>query len=138
MEELEKAFDIRKTVFVAEQQVPLEYEFDEFDRLDGRCRHVIAYDKKKAVGTGRVRKTGKEAKIERICILPSYRRRGIGQRIVTQLETLIKQDEVQACQLHAQKYAEEFYRNLGYETVSEPFMEDGIEHVKMVKSIKTK
>lgn len=40
-EDLKKAFDIRKEVFVEEQGVPLEDEFDEFDTLNGKCEHIL-------------------------------------------------------------------------------------------------
>jgi predicted GNAT family N-acyltransferase len=42
-EDLKTAFCIRKEVFVEEQGVPLEDEFDEFDTLSGQCKHVLVY-----------------------------------------------------------------------------------------------
>ena len=53
--DLHKAFHIRKEVFVGEQGVPLEDEFDEFDTLDGRCEHILVYYDDQPAGTGRVK-----------------------------------------------------------------------------------
>jgi predicted GNAT family N-acyltransferase len=52
-EDLRKAFDIRKAVFVEEQGVPIEDEFDEFDNLNGQCEHLLVYFEEHPVGTGR-------------------------------------------------------------------------------------
>ena len=49
---LNNAFNIRKSVFVEEQGVPLEDEFDKFDQLDGKCQHILVYIDNEPVGTG--------------------------------------------------------------------------------------
>ncbi|MFC5592010.1 GNAT family N-acetyltransferase [Sporosarcina soli] len=133
--DLERAFHIRKEVFVEEQGVPLEDEFDEFDTLDGRCEHVLVYHDEEAVGTGRLRVTDGSGKLERICILKPYRQYGLGKRIIQSLEEIAAEKDIARVKLHGQTHAENFYKKLGYETASEMFMEDGIPHILMTKEL---
>src|SRR4029077_3316998 len=77
--ELEKAFAIRVRVFVREQKVPEEIELD---RDDERAAHFLAFSGENAVGTARVVMRGKSAKIGRMAILKSYRRRGVGKKLL--------------------------------------------------------
>ncbi|GMK44820.1 GNAT family N-acetyltransferase [Paenibacillus glycanilyticus] len=135
-EELESAFSIRKKVFVEEQGVPLADEFDEFDRLDGKCEHILAYYDGEAVGTGRIRTVEGMGKLERICLLEPYRKFGIGRQIIAALEEIALEKGLPKVKLHGQTHAKGFYEKLGYEGASDEFMEDGIPHVLMTKSIK--
>lgn len=90
-QDLEKAFSIRKEVFVREQGVPLENEFDAFDKLNGQCEHILVYYEEQPVGTGRIRNVDGVGKLERICILPAYRKFGLGKVIVAALEKIADQ-----------------------------------------------
>ena len=131
--DLEKAFHIRKAVFVEEQGVPLEDEFDEFDSLGGQCEHILVYDNERAVGTGRLRVVDDFGKLERICILKPYRKYGLGKVIIRTLEEIAKDKEIDRVKLHGQTQAEGFYKKLGYHTSSNVFIEDGIPHILMIK-----
>lgn len=133
--DLEKAFHIRKEVFVVEQGVPLEDEFDEFDSLGGQCEHILVYDNEKAVGTGRLRVVDDFGKLERICILEPYRKFGLGKVIIQTLEEIVKDKEIDRVKLHGQTQAEGFYKKLGYQTSSNVFIEDGIPHILMIKEL---
>ncbi|MFB9324621.1 GNAT family N-acetyltransferase [Paenibacillus aurantiacus] len=133
--ELEAAFSIRRRVFVDEQGVPLEDEFDGFDTLDGRCDHVLAYHDGNPVGTGRMRVVDGTGKLERICILAPYRKFGIGRTIIAALEAIAAEKGLVQVKLHGQTQAEGFYLKLGYQTASDVFMEDGIPHLLMIKPI---
>ena len=133
--DLETAFHIRKEVFVKEQGVPLADEFDEFDKLYGQCDHVLVYYDEQAVGTGRVRVVDGLGKLERICILKSYRKYGLGKKIIQMLEEIAKDKGIAKVKLHGQTHAEEFYKKLGYMTSSDVFTEDGIPHILMVKEL---
>ncbi|MGE7781543.1 GNAT family N-acetyltransferase [Peribacillus sp. NPDC097264] len=136
--ELKQAFHIRSKVFVEEQGVPLEDEFDEFDTLDVQCEHILAYHNEQPVGTGRIRTVGVFGKLERICILKPYRKLGYGKLIIKALEEIAEKNEVSKVKLHGQKQAEGFYENLGYRTSSDLFMEDGIPHILMMKELSSK
>jgi predicted GNAT family N-acyltransferase len=133
--DLSKAFQIRKAVFVEEQGVPLEDEFDEFDNLNGQCEHILVYYEEKPVGTGRVRWVDEFGKLERICILDTYRKLGIGKVIITALEEIAQERGAKKVKLHGQTQAEGFYKKLGYQTSSSVFIEDGIPHYLMTKEL---
>ncbi|MBP0723641.1 GNAT family N-acetyltransferase [Bacillus sp. RG28] len=133
--DLKKAFHIRKEVFVEEQGVPLEDEFDEFDNLNEQCEHVLVYYNEQSVGTGRVRFVEDFAKLERICILKPYRKFGIGKIIIKALEEIAEKKAATKIKLHGQTHAEGFYKKLGYQPSSSIFMEDGIPHILMVKEL---
>src|SRR5690349_9916982 len=117
-DDLKQAFEIRKAVFVEEQGVPLQDEFDEFDTLNGQCEHLLAYYKEQPVGVGRLRIVNGFGKLERICILPSYRKVGLGKVIILALEELAKEKGVSKTKLHGQTHAEGFYQKFGYKTSS--------------------
>ena len=136
--DLEIAFHIRKEVFVKEQNVPLEDEFDEFDTLNELSKHILAYYNDQPVGTGRVRLVDDFGKLERICIFEPYRKFGLGKVILKTLEEIAEEKGLSQVKLHGQTHAEGFYKKLGYQTSSEMFMEDGIPHVLMMKELATK
>lgn len=131
-QELQAVFNIRIEVFVKEQGVPLEDELDEYEKT---AEHVIAYYDDKAVGTGRLRMVDGIAKLERICILPTARKFGLGRVIVEALENIGKSKGALKAKLHGQTQAEKFYNKLGYQRKSEMFMEDGIPHILMEKNL---
>ncbi|GIO18794.1 acetyltransferase [Oceanobacillus oncorhynchi subsp. incaldanensis] len=132
-QDLQKVFEIRKEIFVKEQEVSEDEEFDAFDSLDADCNHILVYYDNKPVGTGRVRAVEEVGKLERICILKPYRKYGLGKVIVQSLEEIVLQKGLTRAKLHGQTHAEGFYHKLGYETVSDEFLEDGIPHYLMVK-----
>ncbi|MDT8862088.1 GNAT family N-acetyltransferase [Alkalihalobacillus sp. MEB130] len=136
-EDLQIAFAIRKEVFVEEQGVPLEDEFDEFDTRNGVCEHILVHFNEKTVGTGRIRFIDGVGKLERICILEPYRKYGLGKNMIQSLEEIAKERGYTQVKLHGQTQAEGFYKKLGYHTSSTIFMEDGIPHVVMVKNLTT-
>ncbi|WHY02633.1 GNAT family N-acetyltransferase [Neobacillus sp. DY30] len=134
-EELRAAFTIRKEVFVKEQGVPLEDEFDQFDTLNGLCEHILVQYNEQPVGTGRIRFIDGAGKLERICILEPYRKFGLGKTIINTLEEIASERGASKVKLHGQTHAEGFYKKLGYQTSSDIFMEDGIPHILMLKDL---
>lgn len=137
-EDLRTAFQIREEVFVKEQGVPLEDEFDEFDKLNGLCEHIFVHYNEQPVGTGRIRLVDGVGKLERICILESYRKFGLGKIIIKALEEIAEEWGASQVKLHGQTQAEVFYKKLGFKTSSSIFMEDGIPHILMLKELSTK
>lgn len=119
---------VREPVFVVEQQVPIE---DEWDELDPQCRHVLARDTlNRPIGTGRLTP---ERKIGRMAVVADWRGKGVGGAI---LEALM--DEARALgwpevTLNAQTHAMPFYASYGFEAFGDEFMEAGIPHRKMRK-----
>ncbi|PID01619.1 GNAT family N-acetyltransferase [Sporosarcina sp. P2] len=133
--DLQKSFDIRKAVFVEEQHVPEEDEFDEFDVLGELCEHILVEHTGRAIASGRLRIVDGVGKLERICVLASHRSLGVGKVIVSGLEDIAKEKGIVSLKLHGQTHAEEFYRKLEYATTSDIFMEDGIPHIVMEKEL---
>ncbi|MFL0474383.1 GNAT family N-acetyltransferase [Priestia sp. 179-F W1.4 NHS] len=134
-EQLEEVFRIRKTVFVEEQGVPLKDEFDEHEET---AKHMLIYYNNEPAASGRFRIVDDYAKIERICVLKEFRKYGLGKEVVTSLEEAAKKEGLTQSKLHGQVQAEPFYHKLGYKTASDVFMEDGIPHVIMKKSLRVK
>ncbi|MFD1885445.1 GNAT family N-acetyltransferase [Paenibacillus wenxiniae] len=135
IEQLELAKHIRQHVFVEEQGVPLEDEFDDYDRLDAACTHLLVYYNEQLAGTGRWRLVDGTAKLERICLLPEFRKYGLGRFLIDGLEQQARKQGLRHFQLHGQSQAAPFYEKLGYRIFSVPFMEDGIEHVWMIREV---
>ena len=130
--ELQEAFRIRREVFVEEQGVALA---DEFDQYENQAKHILVYSEDAPVGTARLRVVDGWAKLERICLQAPYRKSGLGSVIISTLEAMAAEQGLRQAKLHGQKQAEGFYQKLGYRAASPVFMEDGIPHVIMVKSL---
>lgn len=124
----EKARVIRDKVFVQEQNVAEEEEFDEFE---DESLHYLLYVDNKAIGTARWRHIGNKVKLERFAVLKEYRGKGYGDFLVkTVLKDALK--EGKTIYLHAQLKAIPLYERSGFKKVGDLFMECDIEHYKMV------
>ncbi|MGX9417563.1 GNAT family N-acetyltransferase [Vibrio sp. RC27] len=120
---------IRQHVFCVEQGIDRELEFD---GLDSTAIHVIASVNGQTVATGRMLSDGH---IGRIAVLSEYRRLGIGSNIVLSLIDEATNNGYSSVYLGSQKHAIDFYVELGFTPVGEPFMEAGLEHLSMEKSL---
>ena len=117
---------IRYAVFVEEQKIPADLEWDAMDAL---CLHAVAYDdNNQAIGTGRLLPDGH---IGRMAVVESARGTGIGAAILMILMEQAKQRGQMAVQLNAQVTAEPFYQREGFTREGELFEEAGIPHVHM-------
>jgi predicted GNAT family N-acyltransferase len=120
---------------VDEQACPPE---EEFDGLDEKSVHFIAYSSGIPVGTNRYRETDKGIKLERFAVLKEYRGAGVGKRLVeTTLGHIEKQQFSKGTLLymHAQLQAMPLYARHGFEKVGQMFQEVGIDHYEMRKLI---
>ena len=117
---------IREPVFVVEQQVPIE---EEWDALDPQCQHVIARDAAhRAIGTGRLTP---ERKIGRMAVLRDWRGRGVGEAVLLALVDRARVLGWDAVSLNAQVGALGFYEKFGFLPYGERFEEAGIQHQAM-------
>lgn len=131
--EREDAFAVRRTVFVDEQGVDPEIEYDEHDET---AAHVVAYDGDEAIGAARLREIDEmTGKAERVAVLRSRREEGVGRALMEAVERRAREFGLERLRLHSQTTAAPFYSRLGYERYGEEFEEAGIPHVKMRKSI---
>ncbi|XJZ28230.1 GNAT family N-acetyltransferase [Bacillota bacterium Lsc_1132] len=128
--QLEDAFFVRKTVFVEEQNVPVEEEIDQYEE---DAAHFVLYNDGAPVGAGRFRIVDGYGKVERICVLKEARGTGAGKEIMSRIEKFAAEKGLERLKLNAQTHAIPFYARLGYEVVSEEFLDAGIPHKTMVK-----
>ncbi|TFV98675.1 GNAT family N-acetyltransferase [Oxalobacteraceae bacterium OM1] len=117
---------VRYDVFVQEQKVPVELEWDDMDAVS---LHAVVYDEEDvAIGTGRLLPDGH---IGRMAVRASARGHGIGGAILRELMLQAKARGDSTVILNAQTQAEPFYQRYGFARSGEEFMEAGIPHVEM-------
>ncbi|MBS4172071.1 GNAT family N-acetyltransferase [Bacillus sp. FJAT-49736] len=131
-DELQDAFQIRKIVFVEEQKVPEEEEIDQYEK---DAAHFVLYDEGKPIGAGRFRIVDEKGKVERICVLSSYRGKGAGKVIMEAIEQYASENNLKKLKLNAQTHAIPFYEKLNYEIISGEFLDAGIPHKTMEKTL---
>lgn len=131
-QELDDAFSVRKQVFINEQNVPEEEEIDQFE---DEAVHFVLYNNGIPAGAGRFRTVDGNGKVERICVLKENRQSGSGKAIMDKIEEHAKKQGLPALKLNAQTQAIPFYEKLGYQVISEEFMDAGIPHRTMKKTI---
>lgn len=114
---------LRREVFIIEQRVPEQEEWDEMDAL---CLHALALDTAgMPIGTGRLAPDGK---IGRMAVLKPWRGNGVGAALLRFLVDAARQRGLQGCHMNAQSYAVPFYARYGFEIEGDEFMEAGIPH----------
>jgi len=117
---------VRGYVFVIEQKIDWEIEYD---GLDQECILFTAYLNNLAVGAARLYKN----KIGRVATLKEHRNHGVGAEIMRAIEKYAKKNNYLYLKLHAQLYVKDFYEHLGYKVKGEVFEEANIKHVLMIK-----
>ena len=127
--ELKQALRIRIRVFVREQGVPAEIELDDDDK---RALHLLASLGGRPVGTARVVMRGGQAKIGRMAVLKSHRRKKVGRKLLTRAVMTAHRQGARKIYLHAQVAVIAFYESAGFRCVGPVFDEAGIAHRKMV------
>ncbi len=120
---------IRDSVFIIEQQIDAEIEFDGNDQS---ALHALLFVDGKAVATGRILADGH---IGRIAVLSDYRGQGLGAKVVLSLIDAAVEKSYPRVYLGAQKQAVDFYSKLGFTPFGEEFMEAGIVHLSMHKEL---
>jgi predicted GNAT family N-acyltransferase len=126
---LEQALRIRIRVFVREQGVPADIELDDDDK---RALHLLAFFEGRAVGTARIVMHGGQAKIGRMAVLKSHRRKNVGKKLLTSAISTAKKQRAAKIYLHAQVAVIKFYESAGFRCVGPAFDEAGIAHRKMI------
>jgi predicted GNAT family N-acyltransferase len=130
--EIQDAFSVRRTVFIDEQNVPEEEEIDQFEE---DAAHFVSYHDGAPVAAGRFRVVDGYGKVERICVLKEARKTGSGKAIMREIEAYALKNGLHKLKLNAQTHAIPFYAGLGYEVVSDEFLDAGIPHMTMIKKI---
>ena len=131
--ELQEAFEVRRQVFVQEQGISEDLVLDGQDK---EALHIAVKDGVRVIGSARVQfLADNRAKLERMAVLRSFRRRGIGRRIISFLNEELRNRQLRQVILHAQYSAIVFYKSCGFEESGLPFWEAGMKHIKMQRSI---
>jgi predicted GNAT family N-acyltransferase len=126
---------IRYQVFIVEQQISEE---EEWDRDDFIAIHALAFENSLPIATGRLiihEADQAKAKIGRMAVLENYRSKGYGRAILKKLIDLGKEKGVQEFILHAQVHALDFYLREGFKPEGEIFDEVDMPHQKMILRI---
>jgi len=117
---------VRERVFVEEQGVSRELEWDEWD---ARSDHALACDLVgRPIGTARLLPDGR---IGRMAVLREWRRRGVGAALMEAMLDQARGRALARVTLHAQTHATGFYRRFGFSERGGEFLEAGIPHVEM-------
>lgn len=120
---------IRYRVFVEEQKVPVELEWDEYD---DSASHFMVTLSGEAIACARLKEDGQ---IGRMAVLTEYRNQGIGQELLRFVIRTAAEKNIDEVYLHAQVSAIPFYEKQGFKTVGEIFYEADIPHREMLKKV---
>ena len=129
-EDLNTSYKIRKKVFCEEQKISEKIEFDNLDHL---CEHFLIHKDKGYIATARVRPKNKKVfKIERVAVLPEFRRLKVGSFLINEIvEFYLNIKKNKSIILHSQVAVEEFYKSLNFISYGDQCYEDGIPHIAM-------
>lgn len=128
-EEMQACSEIRRRVFIEEQNVPADREVEG----DDGARHFAVQADGQPIATCRVRMIGSAAKIERMAVLGEFRSKGIGGVLMKYiLQELGKAGDIQLFKLSSQAHAVPFYEKLGFKTRGPEYMDAGIPHYDMI------
>lgn len=117
--------EVRTRVFIEEQHVPLDLEWD---GLDPECIHMLAEASGRPIGTGRLTPDGR---VGRMAVLSEWRGRGVGERLLLGLMAASRARGDTQCVLDAQVSAIGFYERFGFEAEGGIFLDAGIDHQRM-------
>ena len=125
---IKESYKIRNKVFVEEQNVDKNIEYD---GLDFDAIHYLVYYDGKPVATARWRETKEGIKLERFATYKEYRRRALASVLLRYIleEVTVSKKKIY---MHAQAQVVDFYKNHGFEIKGDMFLEADIEHYTMV------
>jgi predicted GNAT family N-acyltransferase len=123
---------LRHEVFVVEQGVPEELEIDEDDKV---ATHLAALSDDHVIGTLRIVHHERTAKVGRMAVSASSRKKGIGRELMEFAAATASHGGADEIILGAQLTAREFYKRLGYVEEGAVFDDAGIPHVTMRKKL---
>jgi predicted GNAT family N-acyltransferase len=122
---------VRRAVFIEEQGVPEELEWDGADET---AVHVLATDNGgQPIGTGRLLRHGERAHIGRMAVTGEWRGRGIGSAMLEALLAEVERAGLAGASLNAQTYAVPFYERFGFMREGAEFLDAGIPHYRMTR-----
>jgi ElaA protein len=135
LDQLYAILQLRSEVFVVEQ----ECVYQDVDDKDQKALHVMGYKNNKLVAYARIFQPGDYfdlASIGRVVVKDSERKNKYGYLIMQASVKAIKAHYNESIiKISAQCYLEKFYNDLGFKQKGEPYLEDGIPHIAMIKTL---
>jgi predicted GNAT family N-acyltransferase/predicted GNAT family acetyltransferase len=131
-EQIEAAYAVRRTVFVAEQHVDPAIERDD---LDDGADHFLGLLHGEPIAAARLVVVDGKGIVGRVSVLPDARRAGIGAAVMRHVEARAMELGLAELELHAQVYVRKFYERLGWVAFGHEYDEAGIRHVSMHKPV---
>jgi len=117
---------VREAVFMIEQGVPAELEWD---GLDPDCAHALALSARgEAIGAARLTPDGH---IGRMAVLAPWRGQGVGRALLEAMLSEARRRGFPQVALNAQTHAQGFYQRFGFARQGDEFPDAGIPHVRM-------
>ena len=123
---------VRTTVFVHEQNVPIELEMDELDTLDTTHHWLMTNSDGEPIATARMLASGK---IGRVAVLKQYRGQHLGNLIMGAIIRFAAKSNLKTVCLDSQNTAIPFYQKLGFVVEGDEFMDAGIPHHRMTLEV---
>ncbi|WP_299776534.1 GNAT family N-acetyltransferase [uncultured Formosa sp.] len=130
--ELYALLQLRSEVFVVEQ----DCVYQDIDGKDNKALHVLGFKQNELVAYTRIFRSGdyfEQASIGRVIVKETERKHKYGYDIMNaSIHAINDEFNEHIIKISAQKHLESFYNSFGFETVSEPYLEDGIPHIGML------
>ena len=128
IDEYELLTMIREKVFIEEQKVTSQLEWDGMDK---EAIHFLAFKDKKAVGCARAFVIENHMQLGRMAVLKEYRGEGIGSNLIEKAVTIAKLDQLSSIYISAQCHAINFYKKFGFKVTSDIYLDAEIPHRDM-------
>lgn len=136
--EIYKILKLRNEIFIVEQSCP----YMDCDGKDEESYHLFAEDGEDIIAYLRIIKKGiiyDDVAIGRVCVNKKYRKNNLGRemllRAISFIENELKEKKIK---IQAQSYLYDFYKSLGFNEISDTYLEDGISHIDMIYNKKVK
>ena len=120
--------NIREQVFIQEQKVTPELEWD---GMDENAMHFLVFNDKAAIGCARAIVIKDHMQLGRMAVLKEYRGQGIGSALLEKAMTIAKLNQLSAIYISAQCHAIDFYKKFGFEVTSDIYLDAEIPHRDM-------
>ena len=120
--------EIRKTVFHDELNIPEAYLFDEYDVT---CDQFLIKNDEITVGALRLRKENNAIKLERMAILPKFRKMSFGLRTISEIKRYCMEKNESKILLDSIYDVRGFYRKCGFGEIGTVFERVGLPHIRM-------
>jgi predicted GNAT family N-acyltransferase len=120
--------NIREKVFIQEQKVTPQLEWD---GMDEKAIHFLVFNDKAAIGCARAIVIKDHMQLGRMAVLKEYRGQGIGGALIEKAMTIAKLNQLSAIYISAQCHAIDFYKKFGFEVKSDIYLDAEIPHRDM-------